>query len=251
MPLTAHRLMLACVAASAALALQSPGLSASAPTDLPAAADEAARRFLYAFSRNDRTAISGMLPVQLSNLYGESPFAETPKLLKARVKKRVAGVNFSGPMVDPALPRTGIIVLRRVEENGRRAWRVRQIYWYEELPRGAKLPEKSPTRADRAQEPEVLKAAEDFLNAWRAEDYERMDELTFHWWKVERDPPKWVKMTGVSFETRPTTLNGLRVDFEAKLKIARILTKRVEGNLWLVEEEGRWCVRPLTFSFEF
>jgi len=224
-----------------------PGTSVS----LPPAAEKVARDFLFAFSRNDRDAIKSMLPEGLGNLYGPCPFARMPTLTKPRADTRVGVVDFEGPMVDSGLPRKGTIVLRLVEENGVRAWRVRQIFWYEELPREAKLPDKSPTAADRAQEPALRQAATDFLEAWQASDYERMDGLTFHWWEVPRRQPKWVKMTGATLTARSTTLNGLRVDFVAKLRVARVVPRSVGGNVWLVEEDGKWRVRPLTFSFFF
>jgi hypothetical protein len=41
------------------------------------------------------------------------------------------------------------------------------------------------------------------------------------------------------------------VDFVAKLKIVKVVPKEVRGNVWLVQEEGEWKVRPLTFNFVF
>jgi hypothetical protein len=75
--------------------------------------------------------------------------------------------------------------------------------------------------------------------------------MTFHWWERDRDPPKWVKMKHVGLTRHPTALDGIRVGFDAKLKVIGILTRRVKGDLWLVEEDGCWRVRPLTFSFAF
>jgi hypothetical protein len=192
-----------------------------------------------------------MLPTHLSNLYGECPFAGMPELTRPRVKKRVAAVSFEGTMADKGLSRSGLIVLRRIEENGVLSWRVRQVYWYRELPSDAKLSEKSATRADREQEPAVLRAADSFVRAWKTGDYERMDEMTFHWWERDRDPPKWIKMKHVTLTRHPTALDGIRVGFDAKLKVIGILTRHVKGDLWLVEEDGHWRVRPLTFSFAF
>jgi len=218
---------------------------------LPPAAERVATNFLFAFSRNDRDAIAKMLPERLENLYGPCPFARMPALTEPRADTRTGAVNFGGPALDAGLPTKGTIILRLVEESGTRAWRVRQIYWYEKLPRGASLPDRSPTAADRAQEPSLRRAAEDFLEAWLAADYGRMDGLTFHWWEVPRGPPKWVTMRGANLAARATTLGGLRIDFIAKLRVLRVVPKNVAGNVWLVEEDGEWRVRPLTFSFFF
>jgi len=218
---------------------------------LPKEAAQVARDFLFAFSRNDRDRVKAMLPKRLDNLYGPCPFARMPETTKPRADTRTGAVDFEGPMADPGLPKKGIILLRYVEEDGLRTWRVRQLYWYSKLPPEAEIPERSPTAADRQQEPHVQRAALDFLEAWLAGDYARMEALTFHWWEVPRRPPKWVKMTGADLTARPTSLDGLRVDFAAKLRVLRLLPKSVQGNLWLVQEDGEWKVRPLTFTFVF
>jgi hypothetical protein len=247
-----RRLIVVAIALAAALLQQNPGASKPAAPGLPDAAAQVARDFLYAFSRNDRAAIRRMVPTELSNLYGQCPFTQIPRLTKSRVRKRAAAVNFSGRMVDPGLPTNGMIILRRVEQDGERTWRVRQIYWYDELPKDARrVPQRSVTDADRQQEPQVERAAAEFLSAWRAGDYDRMDELTFRWWESDRRRSKWIRLTGTKLRSRPTTLDGLRVDFLAQLRIARIFPRSVRGNIWLVEENGVWRVRPVSLTVQF
>lgn len=228
-----------------------PGGSAPGAVSLPPEAATTAQRFLDAFSRNDREAIGRMLPRRPENLYGPCPFARMPTLRNPRVDSRVGGVEFEGSMSDPSLPRQGLMVLRLVEEGGARTWRVRQIYWYDELPPEADLPKESPTPADRRQEASLREAAGQFIAAWLRGDWERMEALTFRWWEVPRRPPRWVQMTRVELEGRPTTLDGVRVDFVVRLRLLRLMPRRVHGNLWMVREEGVWRVRPLTFSLWF
>jgi hypothetical protein len=240
------------MALAAALLQQNPAVSEPSGPGLPDAAALVARDFLYAFSRNDRAAIRKMVPRELSNLYGQCPFTQIPALTKPRVRKRAAAVNFSGRMVDPGLPTNGIIILRRVEQDGQRTWRVRQIYWYDELPKDAeRAPQRSESDADREQEPHVKSAAREFLSAWRAGDYDRMNELTFRWWESDRKRSKWVRLTGTKLRSRPTTLDGLRVDFLAQLQLLRIIPRSVRGNIWMVEEDGVWRVRPVSLTIQF
>jgi len=234
-----------------AAALSQPGAGKQPTAPLPAPAAKVAKTFLRAFTENDRDTIASLLPQKRSNLYGPSPFAGMPKLVKPRADTRTGAIDFEGKMSDRNLPSKGTIILRLVEEDGVRAWRARQLYWYEELPPEAQVPDSSPTAEDRAQEPAIREAATEFIDAWLEADYERMDRLTFHWWEVPRDQPKWVRLKGVDLTARPTQLDGLRIDFTADLRVARILPKDVSGNLWLVEENGIWRVRPLMFSFEF
>jgi len=234
-----------------AAALAQPAGKPAASSPLPAPAAKVARGFLFAFSRNDRDAIEGMLPRRLENLYGPCPFERMPEVAKPRADTRTGAVDFRGKMADPGLPSKGTMILRLVEEDGVRAWRVRQVYWYTDLPPEADIPDASPTAADRRQEPALREAAVEFISAWLAKDYKAMDALTFHWWEVPRKPPKWVTMKGADLTGRPTTLNGLRVEFVAHLTMARIVPKEIHGNLWLVQEDGVWRVRPLTFTFLF
>lgn len=235
---------------SATLSLPAAAPSHASST-LPPEAAAVARSFLFAFTRNDREAIKGMVPESLRLRYGPCPFGQMLVLKNPRVDNRVGAIEFTGTMTDPGLPNKGAIVMRYYEQDGETKWLVRQIYWYPRLPPNADVPERSPTEADRKQEPAAMAAAKAFLRAWGEGDYERMEALTFRWWEVERRPPKWVKMTGAELNIRPTTLNGTRVDFIAKLRVGGILPKRVQGNLWLVEEEGCWRVRPVTFAFWF
>ena len=239
------------VIALAAAFAQSGGGAPERTAPLPAPAAKAARSFLYAFAQNDRDTISSLLPKKLKNLYGPSPFVEAPRLSKPRADSRTGAIDFRGRMADSGLPSKGTIILRLVEEDGVRAWRVRQLYWYSNLPPEADIPEKSASAEDRRQEPAVRAAATEFIERWLQGDFERMDQLTFHWWEVPRAPPKWVKMNAADLTARHTQLDGLRVDFVAHLRVLRFIPKDVRGNLWLVQEDGRWRVRPLTFSFLF
>jgi len=235
-----------------AAALAQPGESKPRPAiPLPPKAEQVATDFLFAFSRNDRDRVKELLPARLENLYGPSPFSHMPQFVKPRADSRVAAIDFKGQMADGALPETGTIILRLVEEDGVRCWRIRQLYWYTDLPPEADIPDESRTADDRKQEPAVEEAAREFIAAWLAGDYQSMDSRTFHWWEVDRRPPKWVKMTGADLTARSSDLNGLQVDFVAKLRVLRVVPKDVRGNVWLVQEDGAWRVRPLTFTFLF
>jgi len=220
-------------------------------TGLTPDAERVARGFITAFSVNDRATIQSMLPRSAEKLYGPCPFAKMPQISKPRVDGRVAAVDFGGVMADPGLPRQGIMVLRLVEEGASKTWKIRQLYWFTDLPPEAQIPDKSATAADRREEPAVREAAVEFIGAWLRMKWDTLEKLTFQWWKIHRRPPKWVKLTKVDVAGKPTTLDGIRVDFDATLRFAGILPKSVHGNFWLVKEEGAWRVRPITFSLLF
>jgi len=245
--MTSHRPLL--VLLLLGLAYARPA-QAGAPA-LPPEAERAAREFLMAFSTNDRESIKRMLPKSAANLYGPCPFGRMPQISKPRADGRVAAVDFEGPMTDPNLPRRGLILLRLVEEGKSKSWRVRQLYWFNELPSEADIPDKSATAADRAQEPLVRQAAIEFIRAWLWKKWDKLESLTFQWWKVHRRPPRWVKLSRVNLAGRPTTLDGIRVDFDAALTFVGVIPRRIRGNIWLVQEDGFWRVRPVTFSLLF
>ncbi len=229
----------------------SAGVAAEVRPSLSAEAAKVAKDFLFAFSRNDRDAISTMLPKKLHERYGPSPFSRMPVLSKPRADSRMGVVEFRGGRPEGGMPERGIMVLRRMTEGKRTIWRVRQIYWYDELPPDARLPEKSPTPADKKQEPAVLEAAKEFIHTWMVGSFDKLDAQVFHWWEVDRPAPKWVKMTGVDLRRPSESLGGLRVSFTAKLRLVGALPKSVDGTLWLVQEEGAWRVRPLTVALFF
>lgn len=240
------------------LLLASSGLAgvaanpAAARPALSPEAEKVAKDFLYAFSRNDRDKISDLLPKQLKNRYGPSPFTHMPVLVKPRVDGRSGAIEFQGARADAGMPNKGVMVLRRINQEGKTAWRVRQIYWYDELPPEAgQVPDKSKTAFDRSEEPRLRRAAMDFIHEWIAGDFEELDRMVFHWWEIDRDPPKWVKMNSLELRSPADSLGGLRLGFRAKLRLLGALSRRVEGSVWLVQEEGVWRVRPLTVAFWF
>lgn len=243
----ASRIMCVLLLAVGTVCLTAPADAA----DLAPGAERAARDFLTAFILNDRAAIRALLPKNAADLYGPCPFTKMPQILKPRADGRIGAVDFAGPTMDPNLPQHGIMVLRLVEEGSSKSWKVRQIYWFTDLPPEANIPDKSPTAADRRQEPAVRRAAIEFISAWTRKNWEALGDLTFEWWDVHRRPPKWVKLVKADFEGKPTTLEGVRVDFDATLRFARLLPKHVHGSLWLVKEDGAWRVRPITLSLLF
>jgi hypothetical protein len=229
-------------------ALVVPSAAWSAPAALPPDGAKVAKDFLFAFARNDRDKISTMLPRTLENRYGPCPFVRLPALKEPRVDGSTGTILLEGGIA-PGVAKAGMLTLRRVKVDGTKVWRVRQMYWYDELPAEAKKRRRSATSADRRQEPAVRAASEEFVRTWLAGNYEELDRQVFHWWDRDRDPPKWVKMTGVELRSAKESLGGLRVDFRATLKVLGTLPKRVDGTLWLVQEDGAWCVRPLSVAF--
>jgi hypothetical protein len=222
----------------------------SAPAALPPEGAKVAKDFLFAFARNDRDTITTMLPRALENRYGPCPFVRLPALKEPRVDGSTGTILFEGGIA-PGVAKAGMLTLRRVKAGGSKVWRVRQIFWYDELPAEAKKRRRSPTSADRRQEPAVRAASEEFIRTWLTGGYEELDRQVFHWWDRDREEPKWVKMTGVDLTSAKESLGGMRVDFRATLKVLGTLPKRVDGTLWLVLEDGAWRVRPLSVAFWF
>jgi len=245
------RLLLLCLVLVAAAGFPAARSGEARPT-LPPEAAKVAEQFVSAFVRNDRPKIEALLPKKLPHRYGPSPFLRLPALAKPRADKRTGVIEFSGGRAEAGMPDRGMIMLRLVTTpDKRRVWRVRQIYWYDELPRDAQVPDKSPTAKDRQEEPRLQQAAAEFLRDWMAGKFEKLDAEVFHWWEVARKEPKWVKLRSVDFKPPARSLGGLRVDFTAKLRLLGALPKTVGGTLWLVEEDGQWRVRPLTVAFDF
>jgi hypothetical protein len=235
----------------AALLPSGAAWAAPAQTTLPPEATKVATDFLYAFSRSDGDTMSKMVPEKLADRYGPCPFSRVPTLSKPCADTTIGTIRFTGPSVDPTLPAKGVISLHKESEDGRTVWRVRQIFWYNELPPKANLPESSPTAADRKQEHAIEEATRRFLTQWMSGDYQGLDRHVAYWWKRNRKPSKYVKATGVEVERAVASLGGVRVDARATVKVVGVITRRVDGTLWLVKVDGVWKVRPLTLAFFF
>lgn len=232
------------IAAAAALILG----AAPPATTLDPAAERAASTYLNALVRGDGATLVRLAPKTPQNKFGPCPFTEMPRLRSPRVDLHRAGVLFNGKVTDPDLPDNGGITLTLLDHVKTDRWRVRQVAFFDKLPLGLRMPKRSITKKDEAQEPVVLRTAQRYLAAWMKGDYKTMERLAFDWLPgVDRAPG--MRVRSIQFRARPSEGGETRINFTAKVTMYRVLPKTLEGTLFAVREDGEWKIRGTELMF--
>jgi len=213
----------------------------STPLDL--AAENAARTYLYALVDGDAAVLLRLTPIKLENKYGPCPFAEMPRLDSARVDAHRAGILFKGRTKDPALPDQGAITLTLLDGVTKDPWRVRQIAFFNRLPLGARVPKRSITARDRAQEPLVINAARRYVAAWLRGDYRTMNHLAFEWIPLVHQPAPGMRVRSIQFRATTAENGETKINFTAKVTMFRVLPKTLQGTLFAMREGNEWKIR--------
>jgi hypothetical protein len=210
---------------------------------------QAASQFLRAYVRQDIATVRGFIPDSLEEMFGDYPFTGAYKLNTPKVDDRQALVEFTGPLADRHVPPKGGILLRKEGVD----WLVRMVLFYDDVPRILNPPSRSITNVDRGQEPVVKAVAQHFLEAWKRDDVKRMDELTYKWQRVDKEPIKGLSLTNITMAN--TTNNGEpMVKYSAKITYKYgILSYSLnfKGGLVMVKDRGTWKVRGGLLLFDF
>ncbi|OPZ81941.1 MAG: hypothetical protein BWY76_02868 [bacterium ADurb.Bin429] len=228
-------------------------LAALAPSAWAGDAEEqrqTAMRFLQAYVRQDIATVRNYVPTSLEAMFGAYPFTAPYTLARPKVDDGQALVEFTGKVADRNLPPKGGVLMRREGDD----WKVRQIIFYDNVPRLLNLPSRSVTNADRGQEPAVKAVAQHFLEAWRRKDAARMDELTYKWQMVNKDPIKGLSLTKITMSNSTTTGGEPLVKYSAKITYRfGILSYSMDfkGGLVMVKHNGDWKVRGSLLLFDF
>jgi hypothetical protein len=208
-----------------------------------------ARQFIQALIVRDVATLSRLSPTNPKNLFGPCLFKAMPKFSNPRVKGHKGGLDFQGKSTLADLADRGVMSFTKVDHE-KPAWRVRQFFWYEKPPLGASIPGKSPTAADRKQEPYLDDSARVFIGAWLKGDYRTMQRYYFDWVRHKpRHPPRGIKLNDVKLDAKRMANGEYRVSFTARLTVYKVVPRTVDGVLFAVNEDGHWKMRVTTFSF--
>lgn len=208
-------------------------------------AEQVARAYLKAKAETDTDVLARLRPTEPANKFGPSLFLAMPRLEKPRADAHRGVVEFTGKCVE-SLPGKGLIELTKVdEEPAAYQWKVQQIFWTDRAPG---LPKRSVTKQDKAQEKQLLAAAQRYLAAWLKGDYAAMSRLHFDKLSKRNKGKSYFSLRSASFTPQPTSWGELRVSFQAKVVIAKVLPKTVNGDFYMLKEDGQWKVRGNAFT---
>jgi len=237
----------AAVGVLAAIAMLAVGARSWAALDQ--GAERAATTYLNAIVSGDRAVLMQLSPSKPENKFGPCPFAEMPRLESPRVDAHRAAVVFKGKVKDRSLPGEGAVTLTLLDHVKVDRWRVRQVGFFSKMPLGARIPKRSISEKDKAQERRVVDAAKRYIAAWLKGDYKTMESLSFDWVASVDEPARGVRLRKVDLQAKGTGDGETRINFTAKVTMFRVVPKTLEGTLFAMREDDQWKIRATELTF--
>ncbi len=206
--------------------------------------------FLTAYFRQDMAGVRRYLPSQSEKLLCAYPFRGEVKLAQPKVDDNQALVEFTATASDDRVPAKGGILLREVDSR----WLVRQVLFYDRVPRLFGLPTRSVTEGDRAQERTVRAITQAYVTAWQANDGKAMLGLWYDWPHSEKDPIQGLSLTSLQVQPMIAVGSDQFVRYSARLTYRwGILAYSMvfKGGVMLFQHDGAWRVRANAMCFDF
>jgi hypothetical protein len=232
--------MILCLVGGAALAQRTPS----------EAQRDTAQRFLGHYFLQHYAPVRPLLPDNLAAAFGPYPFAKPPTLGRPKVEENQALVEFSAPVLDEAfLPNGGLLMYR---EQG--VWKLRQVLFYDKIPRLFNLPSRSVTAEDRQQEPLVRKTVEAFLDAWQQGNAAEMQQRWYAWPRRTSEPITGLSLAQLALSLEATDWPGTVARYNAKLTYKWgpfRYSMQFGGRVFLVQENEEWKIRENVLVFLF
>jgi len=207
-------------------------------------------QFIRHYFLSDLLQLAQTLPADGLELFGPYPFKGKITLGKVKVDDAQALLEFTATPVDSKFRKNGAVMFRRDGDT----WLVRQVLFYDRVPRVFGLPSKSVTAQDKAYEPAVRAVGETFLAAWRKNDARGMLELWYDWTKVPRQPVERLSVSNITIDLMQTAWKDPYAEYSARLTYRYGIlsySMTVKGGLLLVKEQKRWTIRANTLVLNF
>ncbi len=218
-----------------------------------AAADEqhaVVEQFLRAYFRNNWAAVKRVVPASRIAMFGPYPYKEFHFTDVAKVQTNQAVMEFAAASVDGNIPTKGGLLMYRKDGT----WLVRQVLYYDKVPRIFRLPNKSVTDADRAEEPRVKASASAFMSAWKANEEKAMLHRSYDWLSRDDDEIAGLRISDLTTDCTTTHWGDPFVHYSVKASYhfgPFSYSMGVRGGLILVRENGTWKVRANQMMMAF
>lgn len=209
-----------------------------------------AEKFLLAYLKQDYATVKQCVPALKSDYFGPYPFKGDVTITRVIVDRNQALLEYSGKGVDEQLPSKGGLLFYKRKD----VWYVRQVLYYERIPRIFNIPPKSTTAADRKHEPKVKEIGTTFLKAWKGGNQQGMFKVWYNWIEGRGEATKGLTIGKPTFENNTTAWKDPLVRYEIKLsyKLGPVkLSMNVKGGLVLCKDGNTWKVRPNQLIFYF
>jgi hypothetical protein len=211
---------------------------------------DVATQFIRYYFLSDLKHLAPTLHRSGCEMFGPYPLQGNLRLGNPKVDDNQALQEFTADTADRKFHTHGGILFKR--DKGR--WLVRQVMFYNRVPRLFNLPSKSKTKKDRAQESTVRAVGNAFMVAWEHNDRKKMMSLWYDWTKKKREPVQGLSVSRIALMPGRTAWNDPYMGYSAKLTYRfGILSYSmdVKGGLMMVEDNGKWRVRANTVVLDF
>jgi len=206
--------------------------------------------FIVAYFTKDMPTVRMCVPKNQANLFTQYPFSATPTLSNAKVHINQALVEFSGPVIDQQMIGKGGILFSK---HGK-LWQVRQLMFYNKVPRIFNMPSRSITSEDRSYEGTVNALAKKFMVQWKSNCPSGMLGLWYNWVKDNPDRITGLQMKNFQASSARTQWNEPFMNYSVNLsyKLGPLSYRMTaHGGMVLVKERGAWKVRANSFFLYF
>jgi len=212
--------------------------------------ERVASEFIKAFFRSDIDRVETCIPDKVTELFGPYPFTGEIKLGQPKCDGFQALLEFTAPVGDAKFPAKGGILFRRKDTT----WYVRQVLFYDKVPKLFNLPTKSVNEADKNYESVVKALGITFLEAWQNGNAGKMGQIWYNWANITKEPIKGLSVSNIAFTPGTTAWRDPYLQYTAKVTYRWGLlsySMRVKGGLMLMRNGDGWKVRANTLVFDF
>lgn len=209
-----------------------------------------AQKFITAYFVKDMKSVRECLPGNDAQLFAPYPFTSAPTFATPKVHENQALLEFTATTSDAKLGKKAAILFSKHGD----VWSVRQILFYEKIPKLFGLPSKSVTREDRGHEAAVKALGEKFMNYWKAGNSKGMLSIWYDWTKDNPDRLKGLSLSNFTLTNDTTSWKDPYVSYSMKATYRKGIlsySMTARGGLIMVKEDNHWKVRANFFIFGF
>jgi hypothetical protein len=192
------------------------------------------------------------VPVSFKELTGQFPFASQPTIIAVKVDDNQALAEFTVKVNEKKIPTKGAVLFYK--KSG--LWYVRQVLYFNKIPKVFNLPTRSITAADKSYESVVRETAVKFFKLWEDSEYDKMELLWFRWPDMDRKPVEKLSIRNVKITQDEVSWKDPYITFSCQIayKLTSWLppaTMQVKGHFMMVKIGDSWKVRGNQVILEF
>ena len=215
--------------------------------------EQMVKTYLNAYVRQEMPTVRAHSPTKPADMFGAYPFVGMPTLSRPKVEKNQALVEFTGKPVEKSLPtHGGMLFYRDIRDHN--IWKIRQLLFYDHIPRIFNLPSKSVSDTDRGYEATVDTLARQLIHAWQKGDTATLMAHWHNWMARDHDPIRGLSVQDCNVIVQPCAHKEQYARYNARLTYqwgVLSYTMNLGGSLFLVKAGADWTVRGNVMAFFF